>query len=451
MDPFWNNAAKTIIANVIGQIPVVGTLYSALVYIFWPQTGYDVWSAIKDQVEQLIDQKMDAHVFQTVQDDLTGLSNVLNNYGTAIQSGDPNAISTNWIAVNNDFDLFRPHFQSTGYELLLLPLFAQFANLHLAILRDGALHGADWGWNEQYQQSVAVDLTDSISAYATYANDTYLNHYNDLADNTGANYHECEPFRTLNGFKRQMTLSVLDFAQLWQYFDSTQYPGPIDVYLGREIYSDPVGTCDNSGVIVLPSPPTEPISQFTVWGSNMIYGAQVTYPTGGGPGGITDTGRMGAQSDGYKYTFDVSTTNPATLVNGFAGNVPQAMGIAFKDGTYTGLMGGSWSGGDFFQFWYFGNVLSSIHINGISNYYACADSFVFGFKLEQSQTANVDALRTRYITSPLDVTVDDLAAHSVAKPAALDELSTKASQEDWDSQRRQYWEYVISRSGNESS
>lgn len=446
----WNNAAENTIAGALGMVPEVGALLSALVYIFWPKSGEDIWSEIEQQVEQLVDQKIDQLVYQQVQDDLTGLNNVLNDYLQAVQTGDTAAISAQWIATSTVFDSQRPHFQSAGYQVLLLPLFAQFANLNLTLLRDGALFGANWGWSPAYTQSVITKLTSTITTFSQYAEQIYQQGYQNVVKNTGTYYHACEPFKSVNAYVRQMTLGVLDFAQLWPYFDTTKYPEPVTVYLDREIYSDPVGTCDSSGPINLPSPPTQPIEQISVWAWDRIDAVQLTYPAGGGPGGVTQTARMGDQSGGSNQpphggVFTVSS-NPVTVAAGYAGDILNAFSFTFKDGTNTGKLGGNYPGGSAFSFSYPGEILSSIHINGVSTFYGSADCAVFGFKYEQAQTANVEALRLLYIAAPAQVSLDRLAAQAVTRPAALDELTEKASAEAWEAQRQEYWAYLKARS-----
>ena len=161
-----------------------------------------------------------------------------------------------WIATKTVFDTALPHFQSKGYELLLLPLYAQFGNMYFSSLRDGVIFGSKWNWNKQYQQMVASTLTNDVTTFVQYANQTYQTKYQSIANSTGTDYHACQPFRNLNSFSRQMTLSVLDFSGNWQCFDATKYPNPVSIHLTREIYSDPIGTADDSGPINLPSPPT---------------------------------------------------------------------------------------------------------------------------------------------------------------------------------------------------
>lgn len=446
----WNNAAEQSIAGALGLVPEVGSLLAALVYIFWPPSQEDIWSEIEQQVEQLINQKIDQLVYQQVKDDLSGLSGALSDYISAVKTGDNANISAQWIATETIFDAELPHFQSSGYELLLLPLFAQFANLNLSLLRDGVLFGSQWGWNAAYQQSIAQKLTKNVGAFTSYANQTYQNGYSKVVGSTGANNHTCEPFRTVNAFVRQMTLTVNDFSQNWQYFDLSKYPNPVKVYLSREIYSDPVGTADDSGAINLPSPPAQPINQISVWGWDRIDAAQLTYPANGGPGGVTQTSRMGDSGGGSNQpphggVFNVSS-NPVTVASGLSGSILNAFSFTFHDGRRSNQMGGNYGGGGAFSFSYDGEILSSIHINGISNYYGSADCAVFGFKFPADQPVSLNAVRTLYITNPKEASLQELASKAAASVMPVNEAAAKASSENWNAQRQAYWQSVRSRS-----
>jgi hypothetical protein len=97
---------------------------------------------------------------------------------------------------------------------------------------------------------------------------------------------------------------------------------------------------------------------------------------------------MGDQGGGSNQppeggTFNVSN-NPVTVAAGLAGDILNAFTLTFEDGTSSGQLGGLFSGGDPFSFSYSGEILSSLHINGISQYYGSADCAVFGFKYAQT-------------------------------------------------------------------
>lgn len=383
----WNYDAEVLMATLLSMVPEVGSILSGLVYIFWPSSGQDVWTQVEQQTAQLIQQQISQQVFQQVVDTLTGLQSVLNDYLLELNTGDLDEIRDYWTAADVAFDENLPAFQEPGYQLLLLPLFAQVANLELSLLRDGVLFGAEWGWNQKQVETVQTKLTQNISEFQTYAEDWYQQGYNQVVLGTQQNYHKCEPFLSVNGYVRQMTLSVLDFMNLWPYLDPSVYPNTATPYLDREIYSDPVGTCDDSGAINLPTPPTQPILQMTIWGGDRIDAAQLTYPAGGGPGGVTQTSRMGDQNGGtnqppYGGVFTLSDTVQVVEVGGFSGDILNAFSFTLSDGTQTGKLGGGNPGGTAFSFSYPGQIMSSLHINGISDAYGTADCAVFGFKYQ---------------------------------------------------------------------
>ena len=126
----------------LGYAPVVGGILSGLVGIFWPSSGVDIWAEIKEKVEALINQKISELVYHQVQDSLNinkGLNLVINDYPHAINIGSPPTILLEkWDAAKSIFLYNLPIFQSKGYEVLLLPLFAQY---DLSLLRDGAILG----------------------------------------------------------------------------------------------------------------------------------------------------------------------------------------------------------------------------------------------------------------------------------------------------------------------
>lgn len=431
----WNNAAEQSIAGVLGLVPDVGPLLSALVYIFWPSSGEDIWSEIEAQVEQLINQKLSELVQEQVAASLQGLNNNLSSYLTALKVGgnDPSYISEKWNVANGDFLQQLPTFQLPNYQLLLLPLFAQFANMHLSLLRDGVLGGAKWGWTPPILSQTQQDLTKAISDYSAYATKIYQNQLTSLNQSVRPNNCAAQPFRTINNFVRQMTLAVVDFVDMWPYFDASKYNGPVKVILDREIYTDPQGTACDSGSLKLPSPPTQPISQISVWGWDRIDAVQLTYPAGGGPGGVTRTARMGDQSGGsngppHGGVFNVAN-NPVVVATAGSGDIINWMMFKFADGTSSIKLGGNYPGGSPTSWTFPGEILSSIHINGVSNYYGSADCVVFGFKYKQPQTLSEETQKL-------------LFASSLNPPASV----TANVPPEWNLQRATYWKSVESRS-----
>lgn len=406
----WNNDSRWVIMNGLGLIPTVGSLVGNIVGVLWPSSGEDVWSQIENQVEQLIDQEISTTVYGLVETNLQGLQNNVNDYLAALHatSPDPTTISDKWYVANGNFEQYLPNFQYNSggqdYRLLLLPLFAQFANLHLSLLRDGVLLGeTDMNWQESDRDLAHQELTNNsagtigITPYTNYANMIYQQGLQNVMNSTPVNSVQNQPFLAANTYTRQMTLSVLDYVNLWPYFDAETYTSAVSVHLNREIFSDPQGTSDNSSnlnPITSPPnpPPTQPLSAIQVAASSMVLGVQVTYPAGGGPNGETQTPVMGYQGGGT--TINVTSSNPIKVAAGRVGSVVNGLQFYFEDTTETAMLGGTgfgpngaFPGGTPFYCFYSGHILSSVYIHGYSEAYNSADCVVFGFQLEQSQAA----------------------------------------------------------------
>lgn len=442
----YNNAALVVISTGLGQVPMVGFALSALVEIFWPSSQQDVWAEIESKVEQLVNQKINDLVYKQVEESLTGLHNNLNEYLWAVQNTqDKNLITQKFNIAHGHFIQELPHFQSKGYELLLLPLFVQFANLHLSLLRDGVLYGADWGWNEDIQQHQCEEIIKTIEQYTSYTDKIYTNALNDTKSKAPSNKYFTEPFNTINRFTREMTLTVLDFKSLWSYYNPTLYPTPVKIYLDREIYSDVVGTSDDSGPIQLPSPPTKSIIKIEVWSADRIDACQVTYEQGGGPDGVTQTPRMGNKDGGAANVFDLTTLGSVTAVKTLSGTILNAWWFTFSDGSTSSQQGGNLSGGSENYFSYPDEILSSIKIMGVSKYYKSADCAIFGFKFKQEPTIPDSAvLRTMYVASPTKISPQELAryvgAEDVDKLGACIQEWSELYQ--WDVMRKTRWEKI---------
>lgn len=395
-----NNDTKIAITTALQLVPDVGGFVSALIDIIWPGSGNGPWDTVRSQVEALVDQKLADDDYNRVTGNLAGLSTVIENYKTQVKLNAD--IKTYWIDAYDDFDLYQPNFQQKNDEVLLLPLFAQFANLYLSLLRDAVKFGASWGMTDGEIQTYATKLTDKINEFTTYANTWYTNGRAPKLQ-IPRDDAKVEPFRSTNAYDRYMTMGVLDFMDAWPYYDLTKYPngsqnsdGTNIPLFTREIYSDPFGNRVNVDKyppnFALPSEATQFPTQLTVWGNKDIGAVQLTYPAGGGPGGATTTPRMGDQTSGNPNTFYPSANQPIQLASvsydytrentstmvintlqftlSYDGNTPnrtpqlgQALG-QFK-----------------VDVWYLNYALSSIYIDGVDDtLQQYANCIVFGFK-----------------------------------------------------------------------
>jgi hypothetical protein len=445
----WNDDAKIVVTTGLEMIPEVGDILGGLVDIFWPSSKVDVWGEIKAQVEALVDKKILDSVYQQVSEDLQGLNNTLILYLSAIKTGTPSEILTQWQITRTAFTQALPHFQSIDYQLPLLPLFAQFANLYLTILRDGVIAGTSWGRTAADQQQTAIDLTQSIKDFSFYAGNAYGLGRLALSQKVNADPNTCQPFLALNKFDRQMTLTALHYMDTWPYYDVTQYPTGTHVVLTRETYTDPQGDCpfDNGKIDLPPSSyPTQPPTSISIVGESGIlgklYGVQLTYPANSGPNGVTQTPYMGLGSGPIQGILTMSPNNPITYARAsyeYPFNV-NSLQFKYYDGTITPAYGNGQFIGDSGMMGYNNQFLSSVYIQGIKKSSNGPDGFVFGFQYWQPPAATLNAVRAIYIRSPKERSLADVAKAfpKVANTANLITDELKAA-------RIAYWAYIEAR------
>ncbi|MDY7962769.1 insecticidal delta-endotoxin Cry8Ea1 family protein [Bacillus thuringiensis] len=126
---------------------------------------------------------------------------------------------------------------STAYEVQFLPSYAQAANLHLLLLRDAVTYGNVWRLikptSDYYNR-----FKDNIARYTDYCTE----YFHRGLDNLKKPGSDAVSWLRFNGFRRDMTLMVLDLITLFPLYDSVQYPLPTKIELSRKIYTDPVGS-----------------------------------------------------------------------------------------------------------------------------------------------------------------------------------------------------------------
>jgi hypothetical protein len=397
----WNNAAKILLSNGLGEVPYVGWLIESMVEIYWPDEKPNVWDEVRQQVKILIDKEITDNDFNNLSEELQGLNNVIQSYLMVLKdsASNPQDISDAYEVAYGLFLDDLPTFEAVAHSesdrVAFLPLFAQFANMHLALQRDGVLYGKEWGWTDGKVADRSVSLTESIQQYVEFANTTIADGRKELSlpkvtDNTSAT----KRWKIENRYYRGMTLLVSDFVHIWPYFDPTKYtPEQVTSAMTcprREIYSDPYGLIDIGNDPKGASFPTDwagehppkMITQIEIWGYELFDAARVWY---GGVAAAKMGGSGGSSAPPHGGTFTIEKTNPLTAAWGYSGDIIGQIGFTYKDGKKTPAMpkvdypNGSnrISAGP-----YDGHILSSINIPGVSGYYQTADAVVFGFRIE---------------------------------------------------------------------
>src|SRR5687768_10489240 len=97
----------------------------------------------------------------------------------------------------------------------------------------------------------------------------------------------------------------------------------------------------------------------------------------------------GSNAPPHGGVFNVAS-NPVTVAIGGSDDIVNFMYLTFANGASSGKLGGNYPGGSATTWSFPGEILSSMHINGISDFYGSADCIVFGFKYLATQQVNED-------------------------------------------------------------
>ncbi|MBE1293783.1 MAG: hypothetical protein GJ677_14970 [Rhodobacteraceae bacterium] len=379
-----NNMARDIVIAGISETPEVGGVLGGLLGLLWPESEEDVWGQIRKKVEKLIDKKIADTVFRETTESLNGLERVLQDYVDEIGVDDPtqSLIGDKFASALSQFEDSADSFMAEGYEILLLPLFAQMANMHLSLLRDAVCFGKDWGWNDKEVEDHHRYLVKAIRTYESHANKWF-----DEAIKPMPFMSEMIIFKEVNKKARELTLSVMDFAHYWSYFDPDNTPRGKVPPPQREIYADFLGTTDASN-FKYESRHDSKITGVHIWGGEQIDVIQVKYGDTWGPkmghvGGGTDKPPKG-------LNLTVSEDKPLYQITGAAGDVLDSIQLHFietdEDGnesfSKSNRCGGS--GGDEYNFYYKDHIVSSLKVMGVSSHYGCGDSLLIGFRYKDS-------------------------------------------------------------------
>ncbi|EOO23403.1 hypothetical protein ICM_05621 [Bacillus cereus BAG1X2-3] len=232
--------------------------------------NFQVINLTINDVQQLIDQTLENHIrneanqrFNSIQANfnqyLSNKSLYINNPSDSTRRLFVNSLSANERDLRIALDVT---FSLANREVLLLPNFTQIAMLHLTILKDAVMFsGPDLIaptvseasensiLNRPPSDSYESALLTNISMYTNYC----VRHYNEGLNRIRNRGTSGNIWLNFHSFRREMTLTVLDFVALFSFFDTTKYPAsrnftpPVVSQLSRVIYTDPVGAIRTDG------------------------------------------------------------------------------------------------------------------------------------------------------------------------------------------------------------
>nr|WBY50521.1 eCry1Gb.1Ig [synthetic construct] len=215
-----------------------GSFAFGLFDLIWGIFNEDQWSAFLRQVEELINQRITEFARGQAIQRLVGFGRSYDEYILALKEweNDPDnpaskeRVRTRFRTTDDALLTGVPLMAIPGFELATLSVYAQSANLHLALLRDAVFFGERWGLTQTNINDLYSRLKNSIRDYTNHC----VRFYNIGLGNL--NVIRPEYYR----FQRELTISVLDLVALFPNYDIRTYPIPTKSQLTREIYTDPI-------------------------------------------------------------------------------------------------------------------------------------------------------------------------------------------------------------------
>lgn len=136
-------------------------------------------------------------------------------------------------------------FKVKNYEVTVLPIYMQIANLHLLLLRDGMIYGDAWNLYRELGFSDQDSFYNHVLDKTKFYINDCLNYYN-----TGLSNLKLDPNNSwidITRYCRFMTFYILDMISIFPIYDTKVYDKPINMQtLTRKVYSDPVNFIDEN-------------------------------------------------------------------------------------------------------------------------------------------------------------------------------------------------------------
>ncbi|MED1383969.1 insecticidal delta-endotoxin Cry8Ea1 family protein [Bacillus mycoides] len=225
--------------NLSSIIAIWGVLFNA----FWPVSG-NQWEHYMNHVQALIKRELQAFAREQALRQLEGLGGNLGLYKEALAEWEQDRdnpttkerVRDRFRILDGFFTQYIPVFRIQGYEVQLLSIYAKVVNLHLLLLRDASMFGADWGMsqtniNDNYNRQMKL-----TSLYTNHCVDFYNQGLNEARALSNSSWD------IFNDYRREMTLTVLDIVALFPAYDYRRYPITTKVELTREIYTPAIAS-----------------------------------------------------------------------------------------------------------------------------------------------------------------------------------------------------------------
>ncbi|WP_000074807.1 insecticidal delta-endotoxin Cry8Ea1 family protein, partial [Bacillus thuringiensis] len=243
-------AVGSILGATLGTIPYVGDILALIVGIFWPEGSdpedySELINAIMEQVELLIDQKISEQVRNDALATLESSGIALQAYLNALEDwkiNPNNARSTQLVRERFTFAEAQvrtniAYVSRKDYEILLLPIYAQVANIHLLLLKQVQLYGTKLGYTQNDIDLIYEEQKKFTAQYTNHCTNWYNIGLNNIWESIAGTSYSGSRWDEFNDFRRDLTLTVLDIVSTFPIHDTRLYPEKVNGQLTREIYT----------------------------------------------------------------------------------------------------------------------------------------------------------------------------------------------------------------------
>nr|P57091.1 RecName: Full=Parasporal crystal protein Cry18Ba; AltName: Full=76 kDa crystal protein; AltName: Full=Crystaline parasporal protoxin; AltName: Full=Parasporal delta-endotoxin CryXVIIIB(a) [Paenibacillus popilliae]AAF89667.1 parasporal crystal protein Cry18Ba1 [Paenibacillus popilliae] len=183
--------------------------------LLFPNNSTSTMEEILRATEQYVQEQLDTVTWNRVSQELEGLKNNLRTFNDQIDDFLQNRVEISPTAMIDSINTMQqvfvnrlPQFQLSDYQLLLLPLFAQGATLHLTFIRDIIINAGEWNIPEAQLNTCKRYLKQYVAQYSNYALSTYEGAFR-------ARFYPRATLENMLQFKTFMTLNVLDLVSIW--------------------------------------------------------------------------------------------------------------------------------------------------------------------------------------------------------------------------------------------
>ncbi|WP_237982372.1 insecticidal delta-endotoxin Cry8Ea1 family protein [Bacillus thuringiensis] len=231
--------------TVGGVIVAAFSTLSVSAPFFWPVSGENNMNELVYATEDLLEQRITETIRTIALGVMNGFHNSITYYNAAFSfwvryptSDTPRLeVLNRFQRLHGDYVMSMSMLALSGYEELLLPLYAQAAFQHLQVLSDGIRYADKWKLAKDDYNYGDLHYAEFQHYMEVYTNHCNLWYRNGLirSNSTSKNWAE------QNEYIRYMTLWVLDTVALFQNLNPRLYPNAVKTQtLSRKIYSPPI-------------------------------------------------------------------------------------------------------------------------------------------------------------------------------------------------------------------